>query len=58
MLLVGDQEYYCPLGWELTTPGNIQFLGPVDTSRVLLLAEDKTLAKSLTGPIAAFNAGG
>ncbi len=57
VLLVGDQDYYCPLGWEITTPGNIQFPGPVDTSRVLLLAEDKSLAKSLSGPIAAFDAG-
>ena len=56
VLLVGDQDYYCPLGWERTTPGNIQFPGPVDTSRVLLLSEDKTLAKSLAGPIAAFDA--
>lgn len=57
VLLVGDQDYYCPLGWEITTPGNIQFPGPVDTSRVLLLSDDKDLAKSLKGPIAAFAAG-
>lgn len=57
VLLVGDQDYYCPLGWEITTPGNIQFPGPVDTSRVLLLAEDKSLAKSLKGAIAAFEDG-
>jgi len=54
VLLVGDQDYYCPLGWETTTPGNIQFPGPVDPGRVLLLAADKGLAKSLKGPIAAF----
>lgn len=57
VLLVGDQDYYCPLGWQTTTPGNIQFPGPVDTSRVLLLADDPELAKSLTGAIAAFEAG-
>jgi len=57
VLLVGDQDYYCPLGWEITTPGNIEFPGPVDPSRVLLLAEDKTLAKTLKGSIAAFDAG-
>jgi predicted N-acetyltransferase YhbS len=57
VLLVGDQDYYCPLGWEITTPGAIQFPGPVDTSRVLLLADDKSLAKSLTGSIGAFDAG-
>ncbi|WP_210319068.1 GNAT family N-acetyltransferase [Devosia faecipullorum] len=56
VLLVGDQDYYCPLGWEITTPGNIEFPGPVDPSRVLLLAEDKSLAKSLKGAIAAFDA--
>ena len=57
VLLVGDQDYYCPLGWETTTPGNIQFPGPVDTSRVLLLSEDKQLAKTLKGPIKGFEAG-
>lgn len=54
VLLVGDQDYYCPLGWEPTTPGNIQFPGPVDPNRVLLLAEDKSLAKTLSGAIADF----
>ena len=57
VLLVGDQDYYCPLGWEITTPGAIQFPGPVDTSRVLLYAEDKSLATTLSGPIAAFEDG-
>ncbi len=57
VLLVGDQDYYCPLGWEITTPGNVVFPGPVDTSRVLLLSEDKALAKSLKGAIAAFEDG-
>ncbi|SMQ72024.1 Predicted N-acetyltransferase YhbS [Devosia lucknowensis] len=57
VLLVGDQDYYCPLGWDITTPGNIQFPGPVDPTRVLLMAEDKTLAASLKGSIAAFDAG-
>ena len=54
VLLVGDQDYYCPLGWEITTPGNIQFPGPVDPSRVLLLSDQEGLAKSLKGSIAAF----
>ncbi len=57
VLLVGDQDYYCPLGWDITTPGAIQFPGPVDTSRVLLMAEDKSLATSLKGAIAAFEDG-
>lgn len=54
VMLVGDRDYYCPLGWEPTTLGNIQFPGPVDPTRVLLYAEDKTLAATLSGPIAAF----
>jgi len=54
VLLVGDRDYYCPLGWEPTTPGAIQFPGPVDPTRVLLASADPTLAASLTGPIAAF----
>lgn len=56
VLLVGDQDYYCPLGWEITTPGAIVFPGPVDPTRVLLYSSDLTLAKSLAGPIAAFRA--
>ncbi|ODT65307.1 MAG: hypothetical protein ABS75_32005 [Pelagibacterium sp. SCN 63-23] len=57
VLLVGDQDYYCPLGWERTVPGNIQFPGPVDPHRVLVMAEDKSLAGSLKGAIAGFDAG-
>lgn len=55
VMLVGDRDYYCPLGWEPTTLGNIQFPGPVDPTRVLLYAEDKTLAATLAGPIRAFH---
>jgi predicted N-acetyltransferase YhbS len=56
VLLVGDRDYYCPLGWEPTTLGAIQFPGPVDPKRVLLYAADPTLAARLAGPIAAFGA--
>lgn len=56
VLLVGDQDYYCPLGFAPTTPGAIQFPGPVDPNRVLLYAPDPTLALRLSGPIAAFGA--
>jgi predicted N-acetyltransferase YhbS len=56
VLLVGDQDYYCPLGWQPTTPGAIKFPGPVDPSRVLLYSHDPTLATTLNGPIAAFGA--
>ena len=54
VMLVGDRDYYCPLGWEPTTAGAIQFPGPVDPSRVLLFAEDKSLATSISGTIAAW----
>ena len=56
VVLVGDQDYYCPLGWQLTTPGAIQLPGPVDPTRVLLYSDDKTLATRLKGSIAAFGA--
>jgi predicted N-acetyltransferase YhbS len=56
VLLVGDQDYYCPLGWQTTLPGAIEWPGPVDPRRVLLYSEDKTLAGRLTGKIGAFGA--
>lgn len=56
VLLVGDQDYYCPLGWQPTTPGNIVFPGPVDPTRVLVYSYDPTMATTLKGPIAAFGA--
>jgi predicted N-acetyltransferase YhbS len=57
VLLIGDRDYYCPLGWVPTTLGAIQFPGPVDPARVLLYSDDPTLAVRLAGPIAAFGAG-
>jgi predicted N-acetyltransferase YhbS len=55
VLLVGDEPYYGPLGFDRTTPGAIQFPGPVDPNRVLLhCPDDPTLATRLSGPIAAF----
>lgn len=56
VLLVGDAPYYGPLGFAPTTPGAIQFPGPVDPNRVLLHSADSTLALRLSGPIAAFGA--
>jgi predicted N-acetyltransferase YhbS len=56
VLLVGDEPYYGPLGFAPTTPGAIQFPGPVDPKRVLLHSADPTLALRLSGPIAAFGA--
>lgn len=57
VMLVGDRDYYCPLGWEPTIPGNIDFPGPVDPTRVLVFAEDKSLATTLSGPISAWQQG-
>lgn len=54
VLLVGDQDYYCPLGWRPTVKGAIVFPGPVDYDRVLVFTHDETLATTLAGPIAAF----
>jgi predicted N-acetyltransferase YhbS len=56
VVLIGDQDYYCPLGWQPTTPGAIKWPGPVDPSRVLLYSEDKTLAARIKGSIRAFGA--
>jgi predicted N-acetyltransferase YhbS len=56
VILIGDQDYYCPLGWQPTTPGSIVWPGPVDHARVLVYSFDKTLAVRLAGRIAAFGA--
>jgi predicted N-acetyltransferase YhbS len=56
VLLVGDEPYYGPLGFARTTPGAIQFPGPVDPNRVLLHSADPALAVTLKGKIAAFGA--
>jgi len=57
VLLVGDRDYYCPLGWVPTELGAIEFPGPVDPTRVLCYAHDETLALRLKGAIKAFGAG-
>jgi predicted N-acetyltransferase YhbS len=54
VLLVGDRDYYCPLGWVPTEPGAIEFPGPVDPTRVLVYSADLTMAVRLKGPIRAF----
>jgi predicted N-acetyltransferase YhbS len=56
VILIGDRDYYCPLGWQPTTLGAIEWPGPVDPTRVLVYAEDKTLATRLEGKIGAFGA--
>jgi predicted N-acetyltransferase YhbS len=56
VLLVGDRDYYCPLGWVPTQLGAIEFPGPVDPSRVLVYSYDPIMAVRLAGPIKAFGA--
>ena len=56
VILIGDRDYYCPLGWQPTTLGAVEWPGPVDPSRVLLYSEDKTLAARIKGKIGAFRA--
>jgi predicted N-acetyltransferase YhbS len=57
VLLVGDRDYYCPLGWVPTLPYAITFPGPVDPTRVLVYCRDLAVAARLQGPIGAFGAG-
>jgi predicted N-acetyltransferase YhbS len=57
VLLVGDRDYYCPLGWVPTVPGAVVWPGPVDPTRVLVYSQDPTMAERLAGPIKAFGAG-
>jgi predicted N-acetyltransferase YhbS len=57
VLLVGDRDYYCPLGWVPTELGAVEFPGPVDPTRVLVYSADPTMAVRLKGPIKAFGAG-
>jgi predicted N-acetyltransferase YhbS len=56
VLLVGDRDYYCPLGWVPTIPYAVKFPGPVDPERVLLYSPDPALAATLQGTIAAYGA--
>ena len=56
VLLVGDRDYYCPLGWVPTVRGAVVWPGPVDLDRVLVYSPDPTLAARLAGPIKAFGA--
>ncbi len=53
-ILIGDQDYYCPLGFSLVTPGTVQWPGPVDYNRVLVHSADPAVAVRLAGPIEAF----
>ena len=58
VLLVGDRDYYCPLGWRPTVPGAIRFPGPVDQTRVLLYSAEPELAQGLSGAIGPFRGQG
>ena len=54
VMLVGDFDYYGPLGYVRTVEGAIQFPGPVDPSRVLAFSRDPSLPARLAGPIGPF----
>jgi len=54
VMLVGDFDYYGPLGYVRTVEGAIQFPGPVDPTRVLAYSRDPSLAVRLAGPIGPF----
>ena len=56
VLLVGDRDYYCPLGWVPMELGAVQFPGPVDPTRVLVYSNDQTMPLRLKGAIKAFGA--
>ncbi len=56
VILIGDRDYYCPLGWQPTSVGAVEWPGPVDPTRVLLYSHDKTLAARIRGEIGAFGA--
>ena len=53
VILISDRDYYCPLGWQPTTLGAVQWPGPVDPSRVLVYSDDQTLAARIKGRIGA-----
>jgi predicted N-acetyltransferase YhbS len=57
VLLVGDRDYYCPLGWVPVELGAVEFPGPVDPTRVLVYSADQTMPFRLKGPIKASGAG-
>ena len=52
VLLVGDRDYYCPLGWVPLAPDAVHFPGPVDPTRVLVYCRDPEIVERLAGPIA------
>ncbi|WP_127145292.1 GNAT family N-acetyltransferase [Pelagibacterium montanilacus] len=54
VMLVGDLNYYGPLGFKPTTPHAITMPGPVDPARVLVHSHDGDLALSLKGRIGRF----
>jgi predicted N-acetyltransferase YhbS len=56
VILVGDYDYYGPLGYQRMPEDSVIWPGPVDPRRVLLHSADPTLAVRLKGPIAAFGA--
>lgn len=54
VLLVGDQSYYRPLGFEPTRLRAITFPGPVDPTRILAHCRDPQQVLELSGTLAPF----
>lgn len=51
VILVGDKEYYAPMGFENVAIGAITFPGPVDPTRVLVAPFAAKIIESLSGLI-------
>lgn len=51
VLLVGDREYYEPLGFVPIVPGSVIFPGPVDPRRILVAGLDVSAAGGLKGTV-------
>ncbi len=51
VILVGDPPYYMPLGFEKVPYGALEFPGPVDPGRVLIVPMASDLAERLRGKI-------
>lgn len=53
IILVGDLEYYQPLGFQRTRPGQLKFPGPVDPMRILAYQCQENILETFSGQIAA-----
>jgi predicted N-acetyltransferase YhbS len=51
VILIGDPPYYCPLGFEKVQYGALEFPGPVDPNRVLVVPLVDHVHEGLKGTI-------